>query len=385
MHCRRWLASQPRRQTTIPRLIAMILLFAAAGALLPTHVAAAGPRYFPETGHNSPDIFANYWSAHGGVDLFGLPITEPYLDNGLTIQWFERARFERHPENKDTPFEIQFGQLGREVRPADAPVAPANTANSRYFVDTGHNIALFLPYWGSNGDLSAFGLPLTEELRETNIADNTVYTVQYFERVRMEYHPESKTKAGELVLGLLGREQYAILKKTNPIAAAAGQPVAQPVSAAAPAPNGESIEMQMWRTVNAYRAARGIAPLAFDPLVAKAAAIQVNDMVTNNFLEHTGSDGSRPIDRLRRVGVQVQWASENISMECAKDPATAVKNIQAWMIAEPYAAGVYNHHWNILYSGYSRIGIAFGVGKNGCWVMSETFADGEPTSGSLAK
>ncbi len=386
MHCRRWLAFQPRRQTTILRLTVMTLLVAITGALLlPTQVAAAGPRYFPETGHNSPDIFANYWATHGGVGLFGLPITEPYLDNGLTIQWFERARFERHPENKDTPYEIQLGQLAREVRPADAPVAPANAANSRYFVDTGHNVALFLSYWSANGDMSSFGLPLTEELREINLADNTMYTVQYFERVRMEYHPERKGMAGEVQLGLLGQEQYSILKKSNPIAAAAGQPVTPPVAAAAPAPNGEAIEMQMWRTINAYRAARGIAPLAYDPLIAKAAAIQVNDMVTNNFLEHTGSDGSRPIDRMRRVGAQVQWVSENISMECAKDPATAVKNIQAWMIAEPYADGVYNHHWNILYSGYTRVGISFGVGKNGCWVMSENFADGSPASGSVMK
>ena len=386
MHCRRWLAFQPRRQTTILRLTTLTLLFAVAGTLLlPTQVAAAGPRYFPETGHNSPDIFTNYWTAHGGVDLFGLPITEPYLDNGLTIQWFERARFERHPENKDTPFEVQLGQLGREVRPADAPVAPANTANSRYFMDTGHNIALFLPYWSANGDMPSFGQPLTEEIREKNIADNKVYMVQYFERIRMEYHPERKGTTGEVQLGLLGQEQYNILKKSNPAAAAAGQAVTPPVAAAAPAPNGEAIEMQMWRTINAYRATRGIAPLAFDPLVAKAAAIQVNDMITNNFLEHTGSDGSRPIDRMRRVGVQVQWASENISMECAKDPATAVKNIQTWMIAEPYADGIYNHHWNLLYSGYSRVGISFGVGKNGCWVMSENFADGDPTGGSVIK
>ena len=386
MLCRRWLAFQPRRHTTIPRLITITLLLAVAGALLiPAPVAAAGPRYFPETGHNSPDIFANYWAAHGGVDLFGLPITEPYFDNGLTIQWFERARFERHPENKDTPYEVQLGQLGREVRPADVPVAPTNAATSRYFIDTGHNVALFLPYWSANGDMAGFGLPLTEEFRETNAADNKVYTVQYFERVRMEYHPERKGTPDEVQLGLLGREQYNTLKKTNPIAAAAGLPVSPPVAAAAPTPNGEAIEMQMWRTINAYRASREVAPLAFDPLVAKAGAIQVNDMVTNNFLEHTGSDGSRPIDRMRRVGVQVQWASENISMECAKDPATAVKNIQSWMLAEPYADGVYNHHWNLLYSGYTRIGISFGVGKNGCWVMAEEFADGAPTGGSITK
>jgi hypothetical protein len=220
MHCRRWLAFQPRRHTTILRLTAMALLVAVAGALLlPTQAAAAGPRYFPETGHNSPDIFATYWAAHGGIALFGLPITEPYLDNCLTIQWFERARFERHPENKDTPFEVELGQLGREVRPADPPVAPTNTANSRYFMDTGHNVALFLPYWSANGDMMSFGQPLTEEIREKNVADNTVYTVQYFERARLESHPENAAP-WDIILGQLGRDnaqKVTLQPAMNPI------------------------------------------------------------------------------------------------------------------------------------------------------------------------
>ncbi|HEY8597812.1 MAG TPA: CAP domain-containing protein [Thermomicrobiales bacterium] len=387
MLCRRPPAFQPRRQTTIQQFITPVLLiFALTGAaLFPAHsAAAAGPRYFAETGHNSPEIFANYWEAHGGAAAFGLPITEAYSQNGLTIQWFERARFERHLANKDTPFEVQLGQLGREIRDADAPTAPLNgQQNTRYFMETGHNVALFLTYWTQNGGMIRFGLPLTEEVREQNAADSKMYVVQYFERGRLEYHPESKGTANEVQLGLIGVERYTAIKATDPVAAAAGAPVAQPIAASAPAPSSDTIEMQMWRTINAYRAQRGVPPLALDPLISKAAEIQVDDMIANNFLEHTGSDGSRPIDRMRRVGAQVQWASENISMECAKDPATAVKNIQAWMIAEPYADGLYNHHWNILYKGYSRIGISFGVAKNGCWVMAEGFADGNPAPGSV--
>jgi hypothetical protein len=85
---------------------------------------------------------------------------------------------------------------------------------------------------------------------------------------------------------------------------------------------------------------------------------------------------------MRQVGVQVKWGSENISMECAKDPATAIKNIEAWMMGETLADGVYNHHWNLVYKGYTRVGIAFGVARNGCWIMAEDFADGDPSPGS---
>lgn len=371
-------------QTPRRRLIALtwLLVGTLAVAFNPLIARAAGPRYFTETGHNVPEIFASYWEANGGLARYGLPLTEPYSDGPLTIQWFERARFERHPQNKDTPYEVLLGQLGREVRAADPPVAPSDAFNARYFDESGHNLTLFRTYWEKNDGLSQFGLPISEELAETNTSDGKTYTVQYFERARLEYHPEKQGTSGEVQLGLLGKERYNAVKTTNAVAAEAGKPAPPPIVAAAPTTLPDAMETLMWRTVNADRAVSGVAPLALDPLLSKAAAIHVADMIANDFIEHTGSDGSKPIDRMRRLGVQVRFASENISMECAKDPATAVKNIQGWMMAEPLSEGLYNHRWNLMYSGYTRIGIAFGVAKNGCWVMAQTFADGAPSSGS---
>lgn len=376
-------ASPQRRPTTIMRAFApfLLLLGLLAGVGVPGEAQAAPPRYFPETGHNVPDFFANYWAANGGVEAFGLPLTEAYVRDGLTIQWFERARFERHLNNLNTPFEVLLGQLGREVRPADPPVAPLDGPGVRFFPATGHNVARFLAFWEANGGLARFGQPLSEERREVSAIDGQTYTVQYFERARLEWHPEAAGTRYEFQLGQLGRERYEVVRRTDAAAAAAGQPVPPPVAAAAPV--ADTIELLMWRAINADRAAAGVPPLAYDPLVAKAAAIHVQDMIANDFLEHEGSDGSNPTQRMRRVGVQVQWGSENISMECARDPATAVKNIRNWMMAEPYADGLYNHRWNLIYKGYTRIGIAFGVAKNGCWVMAENFADGTPTAESL--
>lgn len=378
-------AYSPRRPTTILRMTiaSLILLGLVIAGGPPSGAQAAASRYFSETGHNVPEYFANYWDANGGLDSFGLPLTEPYQQGNLTIQWFERARFERHLEYKDTPFEILLGQLGREVREPEAAVANGNRAGGRYFGDTGHNVVLFLAYWEANGGVARFGLPLTEERREISPANGQTYTVQYFERGRIEWHPEAAGTANEFLLGQIGRERYEAVKRTDSAALAAGVPVQPPVTAAAPAAQTNSIEMLMWRVVNADRARAGVPPLVFDPLVSKAAAMHVQDMIDNNYLEHYGTDGSSPTERMRSVGVKVQWGSENISMECAKDPATAVKNIHAWMMAEPYADGLYNHHWNLMYKGYSRIGIAFGVAKNGCWVMAQNFADGEPTEGSI--
>lgn len=366
------------------RYRSLTLVVALTGTLLlsvlaPRSARAAEPRYFPETRHNVPALFASYWSARGGLKMFGLPVTEPFEQGGLTVQYFERARFELHPENRDTPYEVLLGQLGRETRPADPPTIPTGIANARFFPEVGHNIALFRDYWEQNGGLTTFGLPLSEELREVNGADGKLYTVQYFERGRLEYHPEQAGTEFEVQIGQLGAERYNVIARTDPVALAAGRPAEPLVVASSP---GASMEQVMWRTINSDRAEAGVAPLALDPLLTKAAATHVADMISNDFIEHTGTDGTRPIDRIRATGARVNWVSENISMECAKDPATAVANIRAWMMGEPLSAGTYNHRWNLVYGGYTRVGIAFGVASNGCWVMAEEFADGEPSPGS---
>lgn len=381
MQRRRPSALQPRGLTTLRRMtmLSALVIGLLATVVMPRSARADESRYFLETRHNVPAFFANYWAARGGLERFGLPLTEPYTENGLTVQYFERARFERHPENRDTPYEVLLGQLGREVRPPDPPTIPVGGINARFFTETGHNLALFRAYWERNDGLEQFGLPITEELKEVSSEDGKSYTVQYFERARLEYHPEKRGTPFEVSLGQLGRERYNVVKATNPKAAAAGAPADPPVTAATPA---SGIEQLMWQTVNQDRATAGVPPLALDPLLSQAAAVHVADMIANDFIEHTGSDGSRPIDRMRRAGARVQWASENIAMECAKDPTTAVKNIQGWMMAEPLSDTDYNHRWNLVYKGYTRIGIAFGVAKNGCWVMAEEFADGEPAPGS---
>jgi len=81
--------------------------------------AEAGYRYFPETGHNVGPRFAAYWEAHGGLAQFGFPLSEPFeqtLESGetYTVQYFERARFEYHPENA-APYDVLLGQFGRQI------------------------------------------------------------------------------------------------------------------------------------------------------------------------------------------------------------------------------------------------------------------------------
>jgi hypothetical protein len=105
----------------------------------PKSEAREGCRFFPETGHNICGAILAYWRANGlefdgrsgkseaeSLALFGLPLSDemPELIEGreYTVQWFERARFELHPENQP-PYNVLLGLLGNEVQ--QAPSAPS--------------------------------------------------------------------------------------------------------------------------------------------------------------------------------------------------------------------------------------------------------------------
>ena len=187
--------------------------------------AAVDGRHFPETGQTIQGRFLDYWRAHGldlgdagisdreSLALFGYPIsgevTQRLEDgNEYTVQYFERARFEYHPEHADPQYQILLGQFGRRIVAGvpGAPTAPVPPRDGyRYFAESGHNVGpRFEAYWSTNGGLALFGYPLTE-LFEERLADGRTYQVQYFERARFEFHPENPA-AYEVLLGQFGRQ-----------------------------------------------------------------------------------------------------------------------------------------------------------------------------------
>ncbi|MFN8515834.1 MAG: glycosyl hydrolase family 18 protein [Chloroflexia bacterium] len=165
--------------------------------------------YFPETGQVVAGVFLKYWQQYGGLAQFGLPRTRefeersPYDNKLYKVQYFERARFEYHPEYAGTPYEVLLGLLGRDFHQIDPPAAPKE--GQSYFAQTGHNLGgAFREYWLSHGGLFVSGLPISEEFTEVSPDDGKTYTVQYFERARYEFHPENKGTPYEVLLGLLG-------------------------------------------------------------------------------------------------------------------------------------------------------------------------------------
>jgi hypothetical protein len=192
----------------------------------PAFVLPGASRCFPATGKCLRGAFLNYWFAHGGLSQFGLPVTgeltEKLADGSTyTVQYTERARFEWHPENRGKESQVLLGRLGADLSapraneqpfrptPACGSCAQGGTPYLLYFPQTGHAIGAELQaYWQNNGGIPVFGYPLSEAFEERSPTDGKTYLVQYFERNRLEYHPENKGTPYEVLLGLLGVQTY---------------------------------------------------------------------------------------------------------------------------------------------------------------------------------
>jgi len=61
--------------------------------------------------------------------------------------------------------------------------------------------------WIAKGGLPVYGYPISEVLSERGYDGNT-YQVQYFERYRLEYHPDLASTPYVVLLGQLGRQIY---------------------------------------------------------------------------------------------------------------------------------------------------------------------------------
>jgi hypothetical protein len=83
----------------------------------PVDPIAPGPaaRYFSETGHTLKGQFLAYWESRGGLAIFGYPISEAFQEGPYWVQYFQRNRFELHPENSGTPYEVLLGLLGTDL------------------------------------------------------------------------------------------------------------------------------------------------------------------------------------------------------------------------------------------------------------------------------
>ena len=87
------------------------------------------------------------------------------------------------------------------------------------------------------------------------------------------------------------------------------------------------IPFRVLDALNTLRSASGVGPLTLNAELTAAAATHSRDMAIQNRPWHFGSDGSSPVDRLRRVGYSGQLVGEVIS----ETFETELETLAAWI------------------------------------------------------
>jgi hypothetical protein len=234
-------------------LLALAVIALATWAVAERGAAAPLPQSlgaicFPETGYCTGGRVREAWERGGGLMAFGYPITslqEELLEGRpRMVQWFERARFELHPE-LPAPYDLLVGRVGAELMAAH-PGRFARTSvpgECRHFPETGQSVCgEFLSAWlygglALDGDpaisdaesLALYGLPLSEP-RTERLAGGGSYVVQWFERARFELHPENEGPY-RVLKGRLGHELAPVAADPPGTPWAEQAPPAPPIAA----------------------------------------------------------------------------------------------------------------------------------------------------------
>lgn len=106
---------------------AKLLRYASGEAAL-QEIGAPSPQsqYFTETQHLIGGGFYQFWKENGGLAIFGFPISEEFTNSaGITVQYFQRARFEWQPKIAANQWGVVLGLVGSETADGDRAKFPA--------------------------------------------------------------------------------------------------------------------------------------------------------------------------------------------------------------------------------------------------------------------
>lgn len=147
------------------------------------------------------ELFLRYWEENGGEAIFGQPISNIFHEAGVEgeanvpVQYYEYARFEYQPDADGSQGGILLGKLGLEAPVSGIP-ADVLPERLRGYTQSPEGQAgglpvpaLFYAVWQVSGGGAVCGNPVSPVLAEATSSGAGIY-VQYFERVRFEYHPE---------------------------------------------------------------------------------------------------------------------------------------------------------------------------------------------------
>lgn len=132
----------------------------------------------------------------------------------------------------------------------------------------------------------------------------------------------------------------------------ASQPAAPPTSGCSARQNAQ-VEAQVMDLINQARLSNGLMSLAYNPALSAAALVQSTDMACNNFVSHTGSNGSNWADRIRAQGYEyATYPLENIYVGDPQYGGNAQGAFTWWMNSQV-------HRDNILNSVVTEAGVGY--------------------------
>lgn len=132
---------------------------------------------------------------------------------------------------------------------------------------------------------------------------------------------------------------------------------------AAPVQAQDAVAWEVLNAVNQARAQAGLGPLTMNGALVAAAQRHSSDMAANQFLGHTGSDGSSASQRISEAGYSWATVGENAA--------------QTWSVSAGDVVGLWlgsdGHRANILNPAFIDMGLAYATASNGAVYYTQTF------------
>lgn len=215
--------STPQWPLTQAEPVAVLGTRAIRDANNPRRLRPLKPSTYLETGFTLSGYLLDFWNRADGIKTLGYPVSDPYVTidpttgQQIVMQYTERGRLEQPILADGSYGPPQLGRIGAEyltkqdpLPAAVLPVSDPNDPNITYFAETRHTLqGVFADYFTASGGLTQNGYPLSEPFIESYTDYTYAVVVQYFERVRMEYHGDPADPLyGQITLGRLGAAVY---------------------------------------------------------------------------------------------------------------------------------------------------------------------------------
>lgn len=118
------------------------------------------------------------------------------------------------------------------------------------------------------------------------------------------------------------------------------------------------------KLINNDRKEKGLAPLQFNPHLAKLAENYAKDMIKRDFFSHVNPEGQSPFERMKEQKIVFNYAGENLAFNESVYAAQ-----QAFMHSPEHKA-------NILNINYTQVGIGIVEASRGRVFVVQEFIDG---------